>query len=55
MRRGRADLIGGGVLMGLRRPGRGALLRFSWAGQSRKGGDVMICYDIGGKFSGWPV
>lgn len=36
MRRGGADLIGGGVLMGLHRPGRGALLRFSWAGQSRK-------------------
>lgn len=36
MRRGGADLIGDVVLMGLHRPGRRALLRFSWAGQSRK-------------------
>lgn len=50
MRRGRADLIGGGILMGLHRPGRGALLRFSWAGQSRKGGEVSPYDDRGGSF-----
>lgn len=36
--------------MGLHHRGRGPLLRFSWAGQSRKGGEVSPCDDRGGSF-----